>query len=1008
MFDIFASFSIPPQYISTDDGTQLEKSLKWGDIFDIIKGEHWHQNGKCTSPHSESFYHHLRTCAQMSYDKAAQLGFTEHTCPKPHFCGLLHDLGKPGTRRVLGKYLAFKGHGIVGGALIENFWTPEIESVFGLTPMDWGDISMAADTHMCGYFPEQTTPTHAFCFQMLSNEVKMLLMCLRWGDICSMVPTADYKKTKTEIIAEAVETEPAFMKMISQDPDISFLPAHKLDHGILIQMCGSSSTGKSFLANKIKTDLMARGIKTIIVNRDSYMVKNSMAMMGKRFDIGDEITPEIYSTCYSFYISRNKSYAGRINEDMTDAITEGLNQGWVVILDTMMTMFPKVLQTILPECVSNAFKISIWTHRNTPITEEESRGRLGMGLKEQLAAYEGSKSIMNPFRESLYWDDLIAMTERRDLTESSPHHAHLAFSFGRTGIKNHILEHLYTNIGQIYGFNQSIWRVPLIGDTMDATLLELVEHLYRHGGIEAIKSFFPTYAYRVSQPFKDTKYENKVIGIKYIDGMNNIWKPKWSREARGRFYYLGDAGVIPLKDSLQRGIEVLTKSHKEHGITATQDIDWKTIERVDAVQGETIKAFSGINDYVGILSGKVDGSLLIVNHYPVGSPQAMIMKEIIEEVGDDFSKALCKFCFENSLPLLTISTQGTILISSEMQDYFITSLQSLITFEFTDVLDTWIRILPEFAKLVMEYISAAGLLDKVLNICFESYCKDRRTFTGVLHTELAIGYNHSGFNLLGLMVDNHYVPHFELPKIVFNQPVFMPFSNTTQVFEIMDDMDKVVLGEMSHKDFMTKYFPDKLDYPIHMEGWVLLTPTGSTFDYSKIKTNLYYKCHKVKDENVDELLRLPASCQEYYPIIKILVEFFTNSAERLLHSVKAIYDKLNSSLTKESVFYVTLNDKAQKRVDEYIANPTDKNREIAFKILINNCQSQMMELILGVNKDIWNNSTPELASFMKELIMKVEPWKGMVGGNYPKLAQMIEAKDPFLSNLYNIFFNENA
>jgi hypothetical protein len=67
-----------------------------------------------------------------------------------------------------------------------------------------------------------------------------------------------------------------------------------------------------------------------------------------------------------------------------------------------------------------------------------------------------------------------------------------------------------------------------------------------------------------------------------------------------------------------------------------------------------------------------------------------------------------------------------------------------------------------------------------------------------------------------------------------------------------------------------------------------------------------------------------------------------------------------------------------------------------------------MTVINDVNKDIWSNSSDELALFMKGLIMKVEPWKGETDGKYTKLEQMIKDKDAYLNNLFCIFFNENA
>ena len=176
LFNKLLDISLPTQYICNDSNQQIEVNYKWKDIFDIIKSKHWHNDGKLTCPHAESLYDHLLLCAELTYQKAESFGYSEHDCIKAYFSGLLHDLGKPGTQKVMGKYLSFKGHAIVGGALIENFWNPEIEIIFGLTREDWGDISFIADVHMCTYFPDQTSDTHHFCSQILPYNVKKMLV----------------------------------------------------------------------------------------------------------------------------------------------------------------------------------------------------------------------------------------------------------------------------------------------------------------------------------------------------------------------------------------------------------------------------------------------------------------------------------------------------------------------------------------------------------------------------------------------------------------------------------------------------------------------------------------------------------------------------------------------------------------------------------------------------------------------------------------------------------------
>jgi len=345
--------------------------------------------------------------------------------------------------------------------------------------------------------------------------------------------------------------------------------------------------------------------------------------------------------------------------------------------------------------------------------------------------------------------------------------------------------------------NQSNNLIPELEQTMDLTLLELVQLLNNIGGLDSIIQFFTRYAYSVN------KHIPGVIGIKYIDGVNFIWQPKWSREARGRFYWIGlnkGTKVIELKSALQRGIEVLTKAHLDSGIESTQDVDPKSWDRLDLVQQNILKTFSGNNPTNSYLTAKVDGSLIIVNIYPKESKQYPIIKNLALEFGDSFTCRLVQNCILNNSPIITISTQGTLFIGDEMQDYFMTSIEPLMG-QSINSMDDWVWVSNKFIQIINDYYQILNLEPKsMINLCFEAYCKKRTTITGKLHPELAIGYDHSGINLLGMMYQSNYRPHFDMPQQIFTQPLFYHVSNTSQVYSLMNQLDQVVLG----KDSMQK------------------------------------------------------------------------------------------------------------------------------------------------------------------------------------------------------------
>jgi hypothetical protein len=214
--------------------------------------------------------------------------------------------------------------------------------------------------------------------------------------------------------------------------------------------------------------------------------------------------------------------------------------------------------------------------------------------------------------------------------------------------------------------------------------------------------------------------------------------------------------------------------------------------------------------------------LLIVNIYPIESEQYKIIKNLGLTHGDDFTKTIINYCINNNFPILTISTQGTLFIGGEMQDYFLTSIQNLMGFEVTSTED-WVLIIPSFISKFLDYYKSIGINNnEMVNFCFESYCKDRLTFNGKLHTELAVGYNQNGLNLLGMMNQGVYVPHFDLPRRIFTQPFYYRINNTSEVCRLMSELDEVVLGSLTKEQFLKNFLVDEYTSTvIHPEGSII-------------------------------------------------------------------------------------------------------------------------------------------------------------------------------------------
>jgi len=980
--------SVPCQFVVNDSGQSLISNLTWSDIFNHIKSEHWHRCDKFTCPHSESLYDHLLTCGNICYNKAISLGYPMKECIKAYLTGLLHDIGKPGARFFQGKHTSFKGHGLIGGALLENFYSPELCDAFNLTKNDWADISTCADVHMCSYFPQQTSALHKYSVNILPDSIKKMLLVLRTGDQLAMTPEKSFAKTSDEIRADVESGEADYAKTLFSTIPFSSIDKNK---GILILVQGGSSSGKSAFSRNLVNYLGAD--KCDHINRDWYMVHWTQKMNGVRDNITlDQITPELYQACYKKYIDSGKKWAPQMNNHMMLDIYDGLQQGKIVIVDTLATMFDAI-EGIVHEIAKNAYRISFWLHRNELITETETKGRLGMELSAQLSAH-GETTLYNPFNKRINWTKMLSATEG---DQDSPFQSHLSISVGWTGIKQNIINHLSDKILDMYAYNQSIYRVPVLSQTLDLTLLELVQKL---NDFSSLVEFFKRYAYTVSN------YVPGAAGIKYIDGINQIWRPKWAREARGRFYYVGGDKVIPLKDTLQRGIEILTKAHLDAGIDETQDVSVHTNDRMDDTQQLLLRKFSAVNPIDSYLTGKVDGSLLIVNIYPIVSEQYEIIKNLGLTHGDSFTKTIINYCVDNNFPILTVSTQGTLFIGPDMQEYFLTSIQTLMDTVVTSM-DDWITIVPNFVAKFLDYYESINLDNKeMVNICFESYCKNRLTFNGKLHTELAVGYDHNGLNLLGLMNKSVYTPHFDLPRRIFTQPFYYRIKNTDEVYRLMGELDEVVLGTRTTDQFLTNFMLDEFtSRVVHPEGFVLLTPMNGTYDYAKIKTQMYYKCHKVRQGKVKELLELPESCSSYYPILKNLHTFFDNMDTSIKDLVMRTYNSLLNEIKKDSVFYVKQNPKAKTRMDIVIdvgvSSADVKNLETVCKMMLNNKDNagDIVLMFSAITNDIYQNTTDDMIHFTKGLLMKVEPWKS---DWETRLTTMFSSFDEAVNSLYGI------
>ena len=175
--------------------------------------------------------------------------------------------------------------------------------------------------------------------------------------------------------------------------------------------------------------------------------------------------------------------------------------------------------------------------------------------------------------------------------------------------------------------------------------------------------------------YNSTKFENKIISIKYIEGICRHWQPKWSRQCRGVYLYKTRKNkIVCLKSLLQRGAEILTNIQIKTGIVETQDITSKKYDYLDKVQKDNIEIFQKSGMIEGYLSFKNDGSLLGVT---LINKKCEIFDEIVELIdnhSDNFARTVKKISEKLNLPFLPIFNSSGTLFLSAMQGYTLTAI----------------------------------------------------------------------------------------------------------------------------------------------------------------------------------------------------------------------------------------------------------------------------------------------------------------------------------------------
>jgi poly(A) polymerase/tRNA nucleotidyltransferase (CCA-adding enzyme) len=158
--------------------------------------------------------HHIYDCYEhyiRSLDYAAKKGFGKHV----RFASLLHDIGKPKTKRGKGKDATFYNHEIVGAKM-----TIQILNRLKFSKKDVEKITKLVRYHLFYYHPDEVgeSSVRRLVRQVGPENMDELLQVRMADRIGSGVPKAEpYKLRHLKYVIEKVSQDPISAKMLKVD-----------------------------------------------------------------------------------------------------------------------------------------------------------------------------------------------------------------------------------------------------------------------------------------------------------------------------------------------------------------------------------------------------------------------------------------------------------------------------------------------------------------------------------------------------------------------------------------------------------------------------------------------------------------------------------------------------------------------------------------------------------------------------------------------------------------------
>ena len=542
---------------------------------------------------------------------------------------------------------------------------------------------------------------------------------------------------------------------------------------------------------------------------------------------------------------------------------------------------------------------------------------------------------------------------------------------------------------------------------------------------------------------KTKKFNGKTVTIKYRDGMNHDFKCPWNFECRTSGVIFTDIGVgvgfviIPV---MHRGPEVLGKKTQDNSdyeytnfslelqaimtrLNFGQMIGNKTEEEIEEMK----KLCHMVNDKV-IATGKSDGSCCRIMIAKYGTPEFKYYLKLMMSSNVQFEKEFAEKSLEVSKGeyIMIIATNGTLGVGSEdMQGYFVSSMVNsdiekdclkkmivegknpLEVSQFVNE-DDGTTLFSRFISKIMEIHNTSQYEDcekqkqfenaNSWTYLFEMVLENRlNPFNGKVHDELAISYCQTDGVMF--LARNYYNgnelvsnPFYEL-KHSFSQPLYW---NTTidELLVMSSDNNKVVTGKMTEEEFMEKHPPTGGSGTFDPEGFVAYFTVENGYGkirkniYTKVKTDAYYKFHKLHLEELSELLSYPETVVKYFPALGALKKFFDVNVQ--MEFIKKLVEASTSDEMKDKIQGKAKDsfEKAcseLKKLIEKFENEKDVTEKAKLEKLKQSKQKDVSKRILGQKdaSETWNQIVLNLINVMFGKVRSDEMMN--VGGYLKKL-----------------------